>query len=69
MNEFIKTTWTRRKFMRSVPGLIIAAGVVGDPIPSIGSQDAPPQLREDLSPEEQKCVVKSSMAKDLSNYF
>ena len=55
--------------MSSVPGLLITAGVMGDPIASIGNQDTPTQLREELTPEEQKCVAKSSMAKDLVNYF
>ena len=67
--ELRKTVWSRRKFMRSVPGILVAAGVMGDPIASVGNQDDSPQLREDLTPEEKKCVEKSSMAKDISNYF
>lgn len=55
--------------MGSVPGLLVAAGVMGEPIASIGNQDARPKLREDLAPEETKCVAKSSMAKDLPKYF
>ncbi len=69
MEELRKTAWSRRRFMSSVPGLLIAAGVMGDPINSLANQDDVLQLREDLTPEEKKCAAKSSMAKDISNYF
>lgn len=68
MSEKGYTEWSRRKFMGTVPGLLLAAGVLGDPIVSAGNQENP-ELSEELSHEEKMHVAKSSMAKDISNYF
>jgi hypothetical protein len=68
MNKLKNTEWSRRKFVSSLPCLMLAAGVMADPIVSAGNQDIS-ELPEELTAEEKKCVAKSSMAKDISNYF
>jgi C_GCAxxG_C_C family probable redox protein len=68
MNDIRQTVWSRRKFMRTVPGWLIATGVMAGPIPSIGNQKTL-ELPEELTAEERERVAKSFMAKDISNYF
>ena len=68
MNDLEKTAWTRRKFMSSVSGLLVTAGVMADPVLPLGNQDIP-ELPGELTAEEKEYVAKSSMAKDISNYF
>ena len=68
MNNLENTVWSRRKFMSSVSGLLVAAGVMADPVLSIGNQEIP-ELAEELTDQEKELVAKSSMAKDISNYF
>jgi hypothetical protein len=59
----------RRKFIASASFLVLGGRLFG--MSSILSQStqAPPELREELSPEELKIVEQSVMAKDLKNYF
>jgi len=68
MNTLKETAWSRRKFISSVPGFLVAAGIVSDPIISAGHQDVS-ELPQELTAEEKNWVAKSSMAKDMSNYF
>jgi len=68
MKTFRGAAWSRRDFMGSLPGLLIAQGAMGGPIPLIGKQNVS-ELREELTPEEKMRVAKSSMAKELPDYF
>ena len=53
MNTLKETAWSRRKFISSVPGFLVAAGIVSDPIVSAGYQDVP-ELPQELTAEEKK---------------
>jgi len=59
----------RRKFIASASFLALGGRLFGmSPFSSQPAQ-APPELKEELTPEELKTVEQSIMAKDLKNYF
>jgi hypothetical protein len=59
----------RRVFVTSIPGILLGAGFTSKSVYPFGDIQAKPELREELTPEELKWVEKSSMARDLENYF
>jgi hypothetical protein len=69
MEEMPRMDLSRRGFISVLPGVFLYAGVLAHPrAPGYWSQGAP-ELKEELTPEEVKRVEKSSMARDLANYF
>ncbi len=59
----------RREFIASASFLAIGGQLFGMSSLSFQSEQAPPELKEELTPEELKIVEKSVIAKDLKNYF
>ncbi len=59
----------RRTFIASVPLFLFGGRLLGVSELSLSSAQIPPQLPEDLTPEELTLVENSVMAKDLKNYF
>jgi hypothetical protein len=59
----------RREFIASASFLALGGQLFGmSPFSSQSAQE-PPELKEELTPEELKTVEQSIMAKDLKNYF
>lgn len=59
----------RREFITSASFLVLGTRLFGISPFSLQSAQAPPELKENLTPEELKIVERSVMAKDLKNYF
>jgi C_GCAxxG_C_C family probable redox protein len=59
----------RRIFVSSIPGIVLGSGFLSKSAHLFGGIQEKPELKEELTPEELKWVEKSSMAKDLPNYF
>ncbi|NIM57489.1 MAG: hypothetical protein GTO16_00900 [Candidatus Aminicenantes bacterium] len=59
----------RREFIASASFLAIGGQLFGMSSLSFQSEQAPPELKEELTPEELKIVEKSVIAKNLKNYF
>ncbi|MBN1223097.1 MAG: C_GCAxxG_C_C family protein [Candidatus Aminicenantes bacterium] len=69
MKKLSEMALSRRNFMGFLPGMLAGTNMLVKPrVLSLWVQKEP-ELKEELTPEELKIVEKSSMAKDLANYF
>ena len=59
----------RREFISLVPGVILGSCFLDRSSFSFNLDQAPQELKEELTAEELKLVEKSVMAQDLENYF
>ena len=59
----------RREFIASASFLVLGTRLFNMSPFSLQSAQEPPELKEELTPEELKIVEQSVMAKDLKNYF
>jgi len=69
MNKSIFIALPRRDFLRSTPALILGSSLKSYAQTQATASQTFPNLPEELSPQEQKKVEKSVLAKDLKSFF